>query len=71
MPNRKVLAVDLAHQTCDCGRFQVERLPCLYVIACYANQRLDWQLYVNNVYKMIDVYNVYIFESESLGDPEI
>ncbi|KAL4286576.1 hypothetical protein AHAS_Ahas19G0100000 [Arachis hypogaea] len=71
MPNGKVLAVDLARRTCDYGHFQVKRLPCLYVIACCANQRLDWQLYVNNVYKMIDVRKVYRFESLPLGDPEI
>ncbi|RYQ99765.1 hypothetical protein Ahy_B07g087766 [Arachis hypogaea] len=29
---------------------RVERLPCRHVIACYANHRLDWQVYVNDVY---------------------
>ncbi|RYR59372.1 hypothetical protein Ahy_A05g025246 [Arachis hypogaea] len=32
MPNGKVLAVDLARRTCDCGHFLVERLPCCHVI---------------------------------------
>ncbi|RYR32044.1 hypothetical protein Ahy_B01g057027 [Arachis hypogaea] len=41
MSNEKVLAVDLARRTCDCGHFQVELLPCRHAIACCANQRLD------------------------------
>nr|XP_029148382.1 uncharacterized protein LOC114925239 [Arachis hypogaea] len=51
MTTRKVLVVDLARRTCDCGHFQVERIPYRHVIACCANQRLDWQLYVHDVYK--------------------
>ncbi|RYQ84626.1 hypothetical protein Ahy_B10g104071 [Arachis hypogaea] len=58
MTSGKVLVVDLARQTCDYGHFQVERLPCHHVIVCCANQRLDWQLYVHNVYKMIKVRKV-------------
>ncbi|RYQ80103.1 hypothetical protein Ahy_Scaffold1g106732 isoform J [Arachis hypogaea] len=66
----KVLVVDLARRTCDCGHFQVERIPCRHVIACCANQRLDWQLYVHDVYKMTEVRKVYRFEFTPLGDPE-
>ncbi|XP_020987463.2 uncharacterized protein LOC107464565 [Arachis duranensis] len=50
--------------------FEVERIPCRHVIACCANQRLDWQLYVHDVYKMTEVRKVYIFEFTPLGDPE-
>ncbi|XP_025664296.1 uncharacterized protein [Arachis hypogaea] len=70
MPNGKELVVDLARRTCDCGHFQVERLPCRHVIACYANQRLDWQLYVHDVYRMTKVRKVYRFEFVPLGDAE-
>ncbi|XP_016200115.1 uncharacterized protein LOC107641124 [Arachis ipaensis] len=70
MPNEKVLVVDLARQTCDCGHFQVERLPCRHVIACCANQRLDWQLYVHDVYMTTEVRKVYIFEFVPLSDAE-
>ncbi|RYR70129.1 hypothetical protein Ahy_A03g016642 [Arachis hypogaea] len=70
MTSGKVLVVDLARRTCDCGHFQVERLPCRHVIACCANQRLDWQLYVHDVYKMTEVRKVYRFEFTPLGDPE-
>ncbi|XP_016162717.1 uncharacterized protein LOC107605365 [Arachis ipaensis] len=62
--------VDLARRTCDCGRFQVEQIPCRHVIACCANQRLDWQLYVHDVYKMTEVHKVYRFEFTPLGDPK-
>ncbi|XP_029146877.1 uncharacterized protein [Arachis hypogaea] len=70
MTTGKVLVVDLARRTCDCGHFQVERIPCRHVIACYANQRLDWQFYVHDVYKMMEVRKVYKFEFTPLGDPE-
>ncbi|RYR54923.1 hypothetical protein Ahy_A06g030183 isoform A [Arachis hypogaea] len=53
MPSGRVLVVDLARQRCDCGHFQVERLPCHHVIAFYANQHLDWQVYVGDVYKIL------------------
>ncbi|RYR16928.1 hypothetical protein Ahy_B03g061765 [Arachis hypogaea] len=70
MTTGKVLVVDLARRTCDCGHFQVERIPCRHVIACCANQRLDWQLYVHDVYKMTEVRKVYKFEFTPLGDPD-
>ncbi|RYR49863.1 hypothetical protein Ahy_A07g036385 [Arachis hypogaea] len=49
---------------------KVERLPCYHVIACCANQRLDWQLYMHDVYKMTEIHKVYRFEFTPLGDPE-
>ncbi|XP_057754697.1 uncharacterized protein LOC130974007 [Arachis stenosperma] len=70
MTTENVLVVDLARRTCDCGHFQVERIPCHHVIACCANQHLDWQLYVHNVYKMTEVRKVYRFEFTPLGDPQ-
>ncbi|XP_057740334.1 uncharacterized protein LOC130957497 [Arachis stenosperma] len=70
MTTEKALVVDLTRWTCDCGHFQVERIPCRHVIACCANQRLDWQLYVHDVYKMTEVRKVYRFEFTPLGDSE-
>ncbi|KAL4329830.1 hypothetical protein AHAS_Ahas13G0339300 [Arachis hypogaea] len=55
MSSGRVLVVDLAWRRCDCGHFQVERLPCRHVIMCCANQRLDWQVYVSDVYKMSEI----------------
>ncbi|XP_016168863.1 uncharacterized protein LOC107611456 [Arachis ipaensis] len=52
MPSGVEYAVDLRRQRCDCGEFQVDRIPCRHVFACCVNQRLDWQVYVHDVYKM-------------------
>ncbi|XP_016178909.1 uncharacterized protein LOC107621402 [Arachis ipaensis] len=49
--------------------FEVERIPCRHVLACYANQRLDWQVYVHGVYKMSKIYKVYRGEFVPMGDP--
>ncbi|QHO56105.1 uncharacterized protein [Arachis hypogaea] len=70
MTSGKVLVVDLARRTFDCGHFQVERIPCRHVIACCANQRIDWHVYVHDVYKMSEVRKVYKFEFSPLGDAE-
>ncbi|RYR67061.1 hypothetical protein Ahy_A03g013302 [Arachis hypogaea] len=59
MPTRRVLVVDLARRMCNCGHFQVERLPSRHVIARCANQHLDWQVYVSDVYKMSKISKVY------------
>ncbi|RYR65454.1 hypothetical protein Ahy_A03g011392 [Arachis hypogaea] len=42
MPSGLEYAVDLRRHQCDCGEFQVDRIPCRHVFACCANQRLDW-----------------------------
>ncbi|XP_029146943.1 uncharacterized protein [Arachis hypogaea] len=55
MPSGMEYAVDLRRQRCDCGEFQVDRIPCRHVFACYENQRLDWQVYIHDVYKMDQV----------------
>ncbi|RYR55311.1 hypothetical protein Ahy_A06g030551 [Arachis hypogaea] len=69
MPSRLEFAVDLRGLRCDCGEFQVDRIPCRHVFACCANQRLDWQLYVNDVYKMDQVRRVYRARFMPLGNP--
>ncbi|XP_057734467.1 uncharacterized protein LOC130949875 [Arachis stenosperma] len=47
----------------------VERLPCRHVLACCANQHLDWQVYVHDVYKMSEICKVYRSEFVPMGDP--
>ncbi|QHN94114.1 uncharacterized protein DS421_17g598520 [Arachis hypogaea] len=49
--------------------FEVERLPCRHVLACCANQHLDWQVYVHDVYKMSEICKVYRGEFVLMGDP--
>ncbi|XP_020973276.1 uncharacterized protein LOC107633937 [Arachis ipaensis] len=69
MQDGTIYTVNLAQRHCDCGHFQVERLPCRHVLACCANQRLDWQVYVNDVYKMSKICKVYRGEFVPMGDP--
>ncbi|RYQ89455.1 hypothetical protein Ahy_B09g096091 isoform D [Arachis hypogaea] len=65
----QLASVDLRRHQCDCGEFQVDRIPCRHVFACCANQRLDWQLYVHDVYKMDQVRRVYRARFRPLGNP--
>ncbi|XP_025692505.1 uncharacterized protein [Arachis hypogaea] len=51
------------------GNIQVDRIPCRHVFACCANQRLDWQVYVHDVYKMDQVRRVYRARFRPLGNP--
>ncbi|XP_015933940.1 uncharacterized protein LOC107460122 [Arachis duranensis] len=69
MPSEMEFAVDLRGLRCDCGEFQVDRIPCRHVFACCANQRLDWQMYVHDVYKMDQVRRVYRARFRPLGNP--
>ncbi|RYR09899.1 hypothetical protein Ahy_B05g078333 [Arachis hypogaea] len=69
MPSGLEFAVDLRGIRCDCGEFQVDRIPCRHVFACCANQRLDWQVYVHDVYKMDQVRRVYRARFRPLGNP--
>ncbi|XP_025685691.1 uncharacterized protein [Arachis hypogaea] len=48
---------------------RVERLPCRHVLACCANQHLDWQVYVHDAYKMSEICKVYRGEFVPIGDP--
>ncbi|RYR79007.1 hypothetical protein Ahy_A01g003868 [Arachis hypogaea] len=69
MPSGLEFAVDLRGLRCDCGEFQVDRIPCRHVFACCANQRLDWKLYVHDVYKMDQIRRVYRARFRPLGNP--
>ncbi|XP_025637535.1 uncharacterized protein [Arachis hypogaea] len=69
MPSRVEYAVDLRRQRCDCGEFQVDRIPYRHVFVCCANQRLDWQVYVHDVHKMDQIRHVYRARFRPLGNP--
>ncbi|XP_072088021.1 uncharacterized protein [Arachis hypogaea] len=69
MQDGTIYTVNLAQRHCDCGYFQVERLPCRHVLACCANQCFDWQVYVHDVYKMSEICKVYRGEFVPMGDP--
>ncbi|RYR13973.1 hypothetical protein Ahy_B04g070687 isoform L [Arachis hypogaea] len=51
------------------GNIQVDRIPCRHVFACCANQRLDWKLYVHDVYKMEQIRRVYRARFRPLDNP--
>ncbi|PPS16326.1 hypothetical protein GOBAR_AA04244 [Gossypium barbadense] len=51
--------VHLRNITCDCGRFVALRYPCAYVIAACQNLHLDPMSYVDEVYKLETMYNVW------------
>ncbi|KAH1097695.1 hypothetical protein J1N35_014616 [Gossypium stocksii] len=52
-------AVYLRNRTCNCGRFDVLRYPCAHVIAACQNLRIDPMSYVDEVYRLETMYNVW------------
>ncbi|XP_057740416.1 uncharacterized protein LOC130957588 [Arachis stenosperma] len=69
MPSGVEYAVGIRHHRCDCGEFQVDRIPCRHVFACSANQRLDWQVYVHDLYKMDQVRKTYRTRFRPMKNP--
>ena len=67
LPNKEEFKVDLRHRYCDCGDFQTYQYPCRHVIACCSNQNIDWQVYVNDVYRMDKICKVYERKFEVVG----
>ncbi|PPR93297.1 hypothetical protein GOBAR_AA27376 [Gossypium barbadense] len=51
--------VHLRNRTCDCGRFDALHYPCDHVIATCQNLRLYPMSYVDDVYKLEYMYNVW------------
>ncbi|KAL4343672.1 hypothetical protein AHAS_Ahas11G0101800 [Arachis hypogaea] len=54
-----VCRVSLSARTCDYGYFQALHYPCRHVLAACSFCRLDWRTYVDDVYRMKTVFNVY------------
>ncbi|RYR29219.1 hypothetical protein Ahy_B01g053566 isoform E [Arachis hypogaea] len=51
--------VSLSARTCDCGYFQALHYPCRHVLAACSYCRLDWRTYVDDVYRLTTIFNVY------------
>ncbi|PPR88309.1 hypothetical protein GOBAR_AA32385 [Gossypium barbadense] len=51
--------VHLRNRTCDCGRFDALRYPCSHVIAACQNLRIDPMRYVDEMYRIQTMYNVW------------
>ncbi|KAK5813187.1 hypothetical protein PVK06_028635 [Gossypium arboreum] len=62
-PNQGIIGkqyhVHLRNKTCDCGVFGALRYLCAHVIAACQNLRLDPTTYVDQVYKIEYMYNVW------------
>lgn len=56
--------VRLMERWCDCGHFQAFHYPCKHVLAAcgYPEVHLDWTSFVDDVYSMRSVFNVYRME---------
>ena len=68
LTNGDEFSVDLIRRYCDCGDFQTDRYPCRHVIACCANQNIDWQVYIDSIYSMEKVCKVYDREFQVVGN---
>ena len=60
--------VRLTDRWCDCGYFQALHYPCRHVLAACAYARLDWTRYVDDVYRMQNVFSVYRMEFAAIAN---
>ncbi|XP_016191743.1 uncharacterized protein LOC107632591 [Arachis ipaensis] len=51
--------VYLQQRRCDYGYFQALHYPCAHALAACAHARLDWQSYVDDVYRVENAFRVY------------
>ncbi|XP_039129077.1 uncharacterized protein LOC120265263 [Dioscorea cayenensis subsp. rotundata] len=60
--------INLRSHWCDCGAFQTLHFPCRHVLAACSHIRLHWEEYVDNVYRLQTVFNVYHKEFEPISN---
>ncbi|XP_039130809.1 uncharacterized protein LOC120267176 [Dioscorea cayenensis subsp. rotundata] len=60
--------INLRSHWCDCGAFQTLHFPCRHVLAACSHIRLHWEEYVDNVYRLQTVFNVYRKEFEPVSN---
>ncbi|XP_039115839.1 uncharacterized protein LOC120251370 [Dioscorea cayenensis subsp. rotundata] len=60
--------IDLRKRWCDCGEFQILHFPCRHVLAACAYIHLHWQAYVDNVYRLETIFNVYHKEFQPMSN---
>ncbi|XP_025611702.1 uncharacterized protein [Arachis hypogaea] len=63
--------VNLQFRRCDCGYFQTLHYPCAHALAACAYARLEWQQYVDLVYRMESVFRVYEMKFQPMPDEEM
>lgn len=60
--------VNLNERWCDCGKFQAHRYPCSHVVAACAHIHVDCMLYIDSVYRLETINNVYRHEFQPIGN---
>ncbi|RZB41147.1 Lysine-specific demethylase JMJ25 [Glycine soja] len=70
--DRRAMActVKLNEWSCDCGQFQALRLPCLHAIAACVFCNLNYDDFVDPVYKLENIFKVYQHHFHSLGSED-
>ncbi|XP_025685656.1 uncharacterized protein [Arachis hypogaea] len=63
--------VYLERRRCDCGYFQALHYPCAHALAACAYARLEWQQYVEVVYRVENVFRVYEMEFQPMPNEEM
>ncbi|XP_057745423.1 uncharacterized protein LOC130963310 [Arachis stenosperma] len=63
--------VNLQFHRCDCGYFQALHYPCAHALAACAYARLEWQQYVDLVYRIESVFRVYEMEFQPMPDEDM
>ncbi|XP_015950053.1 uncharacterized protein LOC107474921 [Arachis duranensis] len=63
--------VNLQFRRCDCGYFQALHYPCAHALAACAYARLEWQQYVDLVYRVESVFRVYEMEFQPMPDEDM
>ncbi|KAK5802882.1 hypothetical protein PVK06_030510 [Gossypium arboreum] len=63
--------VDLSEGTCDYERFQIFRFPYALVIITCANVRIEYLPYINDVYRLENMHNIWRFEFPLILDESI
>ncbi|XP_016200232.1 uncharacterized protein LOC107641249 [Arachis ipaensis] len=63
--------VNLQARRCDCGYFQALHYPCVHALAACAYSRLEWEQYVDLVYRVERVFRAYEVEFQPMPDEEM
>ena len=65
---RQCCKVDLTNQSCDCGEFQAEKLSYAHAFATCANVSLDLIKFVDHIFQLDTMMNIYNNEFQPIGD---
>lgn len=66
----RICKVNLRDRQCDCGEFQAHKYPCSHVIAACSQVSRDYLAYVDPVYRLDNILNVYRSQFQPIGGEE-